>query len=454
MAGGIFKIQNKKRPGAYINTVSDKPTADDNDRGVVLLMNGVKYGWGNNGVIELATNSDFQSVLGVKNDDPSLLTIKEALKGATKLLLINSNQGNKASVSDNALPWTITAKYNGEKGNNITIDLIQDAVDNSKVIIKTIFGFDVVDTQAISMDQPDRVENNDFVDFSLIDANKDKLKGFTGQRSVKLQGGTSQDKDSSTQMNLLGDAMQKQRFNVVTTSGIDDKSNIHSLLVEMVKDLRDKQGYKITAVVPYSGTNYDYEAVSVVENGVIMEDETIITPTVAAAYFAGQSASVPLNQSLTYQKYDGAKQSYPALSNEAIIRAIDNGHIVFTDRRDGSVGIEIDINNLVTFTDTKSYQFHKNRELRVLDEIANNTEKVFETQFIGKVTNNEAGRNILKGERIQYFTGLANNNIIDKFDTDDLKIAKGNSDDSITMEYSITPLDSMEKLYNTIKVTR
>lgn len=453
MAGGIFTLHNKVRPGAYINTKSAKPIAKDDSRGIVLLMNGIQYGWGNNGVVELTSDADFQSLLGVKNNNPSLLTVNEALKGATQVLLVNANDGNHAQYSDDSLPWTITANYAGTKGNDITIDLIQDAIDNTKIIVKTLFGFDVVDTQTISMNEPNYIQNNDYVSFELDNSKADKLKGFVGQNTVKLTGGTTNPvTDLSKQMNLLSAAMQKNHFTVATTAGFEENSNIHSLLVEMVKDLRDKQGLKVTAVVPYNTTKYDYEAVSVVENGVILQDGTIITPTVAAAYFAGKSSNVPLNESLTYADYDNAKQSYPALGNEEIIRSLKNGHIVFTDCQQGGVVIEQDINSLINFTDEKSYQFHKNRELRALDEIANNTKMVFERDYIGKSTNNASGRNVFKGDRVEYFKQLIGNNIIG--DYGDLEIEKGEEDDQVVINYSITPVDSMEKLYNTITVTR
>ncbi|TPR21448.1 phage tail protein [Apilactobacillus timberlakei] len=453
MAGGIFTLHNKVRPGAYINTKSAKPIAKDDSRGTVLLMNGVQYGWGNNGIVELTSDSDFKSLLGVKSNDSSLLTVNEALKGATQVLLVNANDGNHAQYSDDSLPWKINAKYAGIKGNDITIDLIQDAVDNTKIIIKILFDFEVVDTQTISMNEPQYIQDNDYVSFTLDNSKTDKLKDFVGQNTVKLTGGTTNPvNDLSKQMNLLSDAMQKHHFTVATTAGFDENSNIHSLLVEMVKDLRDKQGLKVTAVVPYNTTKYDYEAVSVVENGVILQDDTIITSTVAAAYFAGKSSSVPLNQSLTYADYDNAKQSYPALGNEEIIRSLKNGHIVFTDRQQGGVVIEQDINSLVNFTDEKSYQFHKNRELRALDEIANNTKMVFERDYIGKSTNNAGGRNVFKGDRVEYFKQLIGNNVIDNYG--DLDVSKGEEDDQVIINYSITPVDSMEKLYNTITVTR
>lgn len=60
MAGGNWVTQNKIRPGAYINTIGvDSPSADSY-RGIVLLVDGVKHDWGNNGIIELDRGSNFK----------------------------------------------------------------------------------------------------------------------------------------------------------------------------------------------------------------------------------------------------------------------------------------------------------------------------------------------------------------------------------------------------------
>ena len=453
MAGGTFSAYNKVRPGAYINVKSAKPAITDNNRGTVLLLNGVNYGWGNNGVITLTSDSDFKALIGVSVHDASAITISEALKNATYVKLVNVNTGTQASANDSSLPFNIKARYAGAKGNDITIDLVQSITNQSSVIVKTIFGTEVVDTQIIPVDHAEKIQDNDYVTFG-VDTSKAQSISISGEKSVRLSGGNSTTATSDAQFNALSQALQTEQFQVATTAGFDEGDKIHGLLAQLVEDLRNNQGYKVTAVVPYSETEYDNEAVSVIENGVIYDDGTVVTPTIASAWFAGKSASVPFNKSLTYSIYEDVKAPYPALSQEQIIKSLNKGHIVFTARRDDSVVIEQDINTLTTFTDTKSSQFHKNRELRALDEIANHIENLFETGYIGQVTNNDDGRNLLKSSVTAYFKQLVTDGIIGDFDQADLTIAKGNADDTVVMTYSVTPVDSMEKLYNTITVTR
>ena len=421
-------------------------------RGTVLLMNGINYGWGKNGVIDISQEMNLKNILGVKLEDEKAQTIKQAFQGGVShVKLINFNMGTAATASDKAFPYQFTAKYNGGRGNDITIDFVQSVSDSNKAVVTTMFGTDVVDSQLIEIDKPEQLESNDFV---KIDFTTGKLD-LQGERTVKLAGGNSQDASKLEVMSdALSRALQTEHYNVVTAAGIAASNPIHNLLAQMVKDIRSQQGIKVTAVVPYAGKDYDNEAVSVVDNGVITSDGTIIDNSNICAWFAGQSASVPLNRSLTYVAYEDATTAYPSLTQEDIIKALKAGRIVFSNRRNGSVVVEEDINSLKTFTSGKSSQFRKNRELRALDTIANHVEELFETGFIGSVSNDSNGRTLLKASIMDYFAELASEGVIGDFDAKEIVIEKGSADDTVVMSYAITPVDSMEKLYNTIKVTR
>lgn len=450
MAGGTFTAFNKVRPGAYINTISAQPKKAAANRGTVLLINGISYGWGADGVVEINADTDLKKALGVSFDDEKAATITEALKGAVTVKLININGGNKASA-DTGLGVAVTAKHAGVKGNDLIIDIIQDATNKDNVIIKTIFGTSVVDTQVVAAAKPQALQANKYVDFKVTG---DKLT-VNGEKTVQLAGGTNQD---ATNMDIVGErlaaALQTEQYQVVTTAGYEQGAPIHKLAAQLVTDLRNKQGYKVTIVVPYDGTKYDNEAVTVVANGVVDSNYKVLPSTIVAAWYAGQSAAVPFNKSLTYAKYQGAKAVAPVKANDDIIDDLNAGHVVFTQRRNGDVVVEKDVNSLVTFTDQKGEQFRNNRELRALDEIANHVNEIFEDGYIGQVTNNEDGRSLLKASLIAYFKELSANNVIGDFDNADLFIAKGEDDESVVINYAITPLNSMEKLYNTITVTR
>jgi Phage tail sheath protein. len=185
---------------------------------------------------------------------------------------------------------------------------------------------------------------------------------------------------------------------------------------------------------------------------VILEDGTVIDTTTAAGYFAGISSATDSSKSLTYSEYPGAISTNPSLNNELTIKALNSGWVVFTAKRGGRVVIEQDINSLTTYSDKKPKDFSKNRIIRTLDQIATDTEDVFETMFIGKVNNDSTGRDLFKANRVSYMSNLMKSGIVADFESSDLTVEPGNDKDSILVNLAVTPIDSMEKLYMTIVV--
>lgn len=94
---GTWKTQNKRRPGAYINVKGNGNPLSPSPVGRLLMLSNVVTGWGKTGVVELNATSDFRAELGTKLDDPKLLALKQALKGADTVLFLNLNNGEKAT---------------------------------------------------------------------------------------------------------------------------------------------------------------------------------------------------------------------------------------------------------------------------------------------------------------------------------------------------------------------
>lgn len=154
-----------------------------------------------------------------------------------------------------------------------------------------------------------------------------------------------------------------------------------------------------------------------------------------------------MNESLTYTAYDDAVDVKPRLTNSQIIQALQNGEFVFTANNNRAV-VEQDINTLTTFTPTKPREFSKNRVMRVLDGINNDFVRIFSLYYIGKVHNNEDGRNLFKGECISYMDNLQDIAAIQNFDSqNDIIVLQGEQPDSVYAEVYIQPVDSIEKIY-------
>lgn len=450
MAGGTWTTQNKRRPGAYINTKGVAQAKPDTTLGRTLLINSEELNWGANGITEVDTGTDFKAVLGTTLD--KLVTLKETLKGALTVLFLNTNNGEKATVAPEALPWAFTAKYAGTKGNDLTISVEKDPADTTLVTITTLFGTEVVNEQSLRTTNAAGLEANAYVDVAFTaEGAAEKLDALSATTTYPLVGGTTKPTDVT---DVLNDVMGTENYNVVTTAGFAVDNDIHGLVAATTKRLREDEGYKIRAVVPgqEGGTKYDYEGVSVVNNGVELTDGTVLTTTQSAGWFAGASSAADEATSLTYTTYPDAVAASPKRTNEQTITALNAGQVVFTTRRDGTVVVEQDINSLLTVTDDKPKSFQKNRTMRTLDTIAMNTSEAFEDNFIGKVSNDATGRTLFKADRATYLQGLADARAISGFDAADIVVEPGNDADSIVVTLGVTPVDSMEKLYMTINV--
>lgn len=480
MAGGTWRMQNKVRPGVYINVKGDGKPVLTTPLGRLLMFQNKPLGWGKNGIIELTATSDFTALTGHKNTDEVLAPVYEALKDAETVLLLNDFDGGAKSTSTKEGVYTINAKYEGEQGNNISVSFVPsplaDSANTQDVTVTTIFGTKQVDQAKITLPLPkadaiaaaeltkeDQLEvHNDYVDITFGTNPADVTKELNGKgeyplytaifngltqtaANVSLTGGSN---GTNKVVDDMNDYLENEFYAVATTAGWDESSNIHKLLVEEIKLLRENVGIKVRGVVPNeTGVAYNYEGVSTVLNGYVLNDGTVITPNIAAARFAGMSASATPDQALTYTQLDDAAEAKPKLNNDKTIEALNAGQIVFTTRAGSRVVIEQDINSLTKFTSTKPKDFSKNRIIRTLDEICTNTTQTFETSFLGKVSNNEAGRNVFKANRIGYLTGLQNQNMIRDFENSDLTLSQGDEKDAVLMELYVTPVDAMEKLY-------
>ena len=480
MAGGTWRMQNKVRPGVYINVRGDGKPVLTTPLGRLLMFQNKPLGWGKNGIIELKATSDFTALTGHNSTDEVLAPVHEALKGAETVLLLNDFTGGAKSTATKTGVYTVNAKYEGEQGNNISVSFVPsplaDGANTQDVTVTTIFGTKEVDQVKITLPKAsadaiakagltkeDQLEvHNDYVDITFGTTPAEVTSELNGKgeyplytaiyngltqsaTNVTLAGGTN---GTNKVVDDMHDYLENEYYAVATTAGWEESSNIHKLLAEEIKLLRENVGIKVRAVVPNStGVAYNYEGVSTVLNGYVLNDGIVITPNIAAARFAGMSASATPDQALTYTQLDDAAEAKPKLNNDKTIEALNAGQIVFTTRAGSRVVIEQDINSLTKFTSTKPKDFSKNRVIRTLDEICTNTTQTFETSFLGKVSNNEAGRNVFKANRIGYLTGLQNQNMIRDFENSDLTLSQGGEKDAVLMELYVTPVDAMEKLY-------
>lgn len=437
MAGGVWSSMNKVRPGVYVNFISERQAPGTlGERGIVTMP--LPLSWGpSKQIITINAGDDTFDVLGYDITAPQLLLVREALKRAKTLLLYRLNDGDKATATIGGM--TVTAKYSGVRGNNITI-VVQANVDNPSMFdVQTLVEGREVDVQTVST--IGELRENAWVTFSGTGT-------LTETAGVNLAGGTDGEVTNADYTDYLA-AIELHDFQTMAAPVTDE--TLKGIFVSFVRRLRETEGKKIQVVLP-DYPSADYEGVISVKNGVILVDRTVIDKVKATAWVAGATAGANVNQSLTYTAYDDAIDVDTRYTHSQIEQALLNGEFLFVPS-DGRAIVEQDINTFTSYTPEKGKHFSKNRVIRVLDGIANDLKRIFEQYYIGKVNNDADGRNLFKNEIINYLNTLQEIGAVQNFDTqNDVKVLPGNDVDSIYVELYVQPTDSVEKIYMKITI--
>ena len=91
--------------------------------------------------------------------------------------------------------------------------------------------------------------------------------------------------------------------------------------------------------------------------------------------------------------------------------------------------------------------------MRVLNQFCNDVYEHFSNYFIGKVSNDETGRSLLKGWIVGYLNDMQANSGVQNFEAEDVTVEAGNSIDAVLIAVKIQPVDSIEKIFMTVTVS-
>ncbi|MER3121087.1 phage tail sheath family protein [Bacillus altitudinis] len=447
MNGGNFTPgTEKKRPGIYFNF---KTTAQQRitlgDRGTVALP--ITMSWGEpKTFLSISGIEDLNKKVGLNIDDKSLLLFREAKKKAQTVLLYRLNEGEpaKAQISEN---FNVLANYGGQKGNEVTIQVTENALDSSKRDVVTYVGTDIVDKQIVT--DVKELKQNKYVSFSGEGE-------VTITAGVTLSGGKN-GVPSVADYTAFLEAAETEYFDVIALPN-NTSEQLKATFVAFIKRLRDDQGRKVQGVL----ANYpaDHEGIINVTSGVVLEDGTEITPAKATAWVAGASAGANFNQSLTFVEYEGAVDTLERLDNDQVEYRLSQGEFLFTfDARDRTVSVEKDINSLTTYTTEKNKTFGKNKIIRVLDAINNDlTRELKDLIKLRKANGNDIpasddGLQLVKTLITQYLTQLQDGSGITGFDSEtDIMIALNEDRDGFLIDLAVQPVDAAEKFYFNVEV--
>lgn len=446
LGGGTFLVQNKTLPGSYINFISlARASATLSDRGYGAMA--LELDWGPEGKVFTVENSDFESdslqIFGYDYTHNKLKGLRDLFLNLKTGYFYRLNNG--AVKASNAFA---TALYGGVRGNDIKIIIAANVDDPTKWDVKTMIDSTVIvnSVETVTSTEMDiqtvasaaNLIANDFVTFKT---------GATlaATAGTPLTGGTNGSPITGTQYQQALDAFESYTFNTLGCLSLE--STIQSLYVAFTKRMRDEVGAKFQTVI-YNKANVDYEGVISIKNKTLDAGEL---ESSAVWWLTGASASCQVNRSNTNKNYDGEFTFFTSYKQSELVTAMKEGFFVFHKVGDETHVLD-DINSFTSVTPDKNIDFNSNQVIRVLDQIANDIAVLFNTQYVGKVQNNAAGRTTFWKDLVKYHQEMEKIQAIEDFVPDDVVVTKGDDKKSVVVSDPVTPVNCMTKLYMTVIV--
>jgi hypothetical protein len=240
-------------------------------------------------------------------------------------------------------------------------------------------------------------------------------------------------------------ALEAYDFNVLCAYTSDSASITD--YITAVKGWRDDMGKKCQVVV-YNQANPDHEGVLNVVSTVENEDADAYA---LVAWVAGAEAGCKINESCTNMLYDGEYKVVTDKTQAELEACIKAGQIAF-HLVYGEVRMLEDVNSLTNVTADKGEDFKSNQTIRVIDQIANDIAKLFNTKYLGKIPNNASGRVSLWADIVAHHRSLEKVQAIESFDSALLTVAQGDTKKSVVINDVITVTNAMAQLYMTVVV--
>lgn len=433
LGGGTWVTQNKVLPGSYINFVSAASTNNTfGERGTGAI--GISLDWCD-GTIHTVTKEDFQknslSIFGYEYGAEKLAWVRDFFKNGKTLIFagLNTNSAVKASNT------YCTAKFYGTRGNSLKTVIQANVDESSKFDVLTYLGTTLVDSQTVA--EAAELRENDYVTF--------KSTALAATAGALLEGGKDGTVTGTEVQNFLS-GLESYSFNAVATCG-----NSENLLVEWTKRMRDEVGVKFQCVV-CDVTKPDYEGCIIVPGGSSSNFKNTLP------WICGAEAGCAVNASLTNAVYSGeylsqedALKYASEYSQSELEGFIEDGFFTF-HRVGDEVRVLMDINSLVETTENKGEVFKDNQTVRVCDQIATDIATIFNTNYLGKVQNDDIGRTALWGDIVKHHNTLVGLRAIENFSSEDVTVEQGDTKNSVVVTDAITPVSTMTKLYMTVIV--
>lgn len=442
LGGGTFLTQNKTLPGTYINFVSvASASAAISDRGVVTMP--LELDWGVEDEVFTVSNEAFlkdsQRIFGYPYTDDRLKGLRDLFLNAKTLYAYRLNGGGKKASNSYA-----TAKYSGVRGNDLKISIQANVDEESAFDVLTYLGEAKVDAQTVR--QPGELKENGYVTFQ-------KDMALEAALAVPLTGGENGTVDGASYQ-AYADKIESYTYNAMGIVTTDDK--IKKMFAAFNRRLRDEIGIKFQ-LVAYDYKEADYMGVISVKNRAVDGErktgEGMEWPNEAAAVYwvTGAEGGCAVNATCQNRVYDGEYTLHADYTQAELTAAIKSGEFVF-HKVNSDIRVLSDINTMVTTTDGMGDVFKDNQTIRVIDQLGNDDAALFNTKYLGKVPNDDAGRTALWSDFVKIRRELERMRAIENFNEADVKVSMGDTKKAVVVESAVTVVNAMSQLYITTTI--
>lgn len=431
LGGGSWTAQNKVLPGTYVNFSSViRSSSSLSERGYVAAPFVLEWGPENQVFVIKCDDlrKDSLQLLGHDYTDDALRPQRELFRSAQTLYAYRLNTGGEKASNKFA-----TAKYTGVVGNRLSI-VIAANVDNETFFdVSTYYDNLLLDVQTVQT--ASELVDNDFVSFASSATIEETAK-------TPLAGGTNGSVTAGAYQNFL-DKIESYSFHALVCPS-DDTTTIQSF-VNYTKRMRDEIGAKFQTVIynaSGSASLANYEGIVAVGNSASSGKAYDLV-----YWVAGAIAGCPINSSNTNRLYDGECEVETNYTQTDLEKAIRNGRFMLHNVN-GEVRVLEDINSLTTLTEMKGEILKSNQTIRVCDQIANDIAVLFNTRYVGRVPNDEAGRVSLWNDICKILQSLETVRAIENFDTDDVVLEQGTTKKAVACTISdLNIINAMAQLY-------
>jgi len=470
MAGSVFQVGEQKiRPGVYVRVTNiGEPPEAIIPQGIVAAL--FQASWGPLGQVTYLENAD--AVTATFGSSGTIDAALEAFRGGCRRVVgyrLGSG-GAKAAITlkDTAATpanvVTITAKYEGVRGNDFKVTVRDSLIDTTKRELLLYEGVTLLQTITFAKGTGEPQALVDAVNTSnspYITATKvvDGSRTLATVTQQALTGGQDPTVDGASYSAGLS-AIEAIDWNVLA---VDTEDTATHAVVKTYIDRVRNEGKRVLAVVgePTSvplvplamrlanARDFNDPAIIYVANGFKGADGVVREGYKAAARVAGMVAAAQITESLTHYVVRGATELVGALTNAEIEQAINSGALVFTMSAQKQVHIEYGINTFVTPTADMDAGWKKIRRVRTRDNLMDRIAGTWDP-LIGKINNSPDGRATL----IAAAQGIINRMIAEGALLQGYIFEDPNNPpvgDSAWFVVQVDDLDSAEKVYITFQ---